>query len=286
MFNLIPRVYVRVVSIAVIASLIFNFSPLPVYASTPATPPRVDSSLVEERSKALEPVIEQVKQDLDLLESEGKEKYVNSLFPRLDKEEEEAKVMISQAIDRIGARTLWMILVGWSSPALTAALAVVPEPWQAAALNYALSRFVRRSIRSMKEQILRTSQDILEKGLRRVVAMLTNKDFLAGNPNFAEDDDEYWWETFFGNSTIVKNFVITIIALASVGTAIGLAIAGSTAAPIVGVLGALVSIIALISGEDEESIRSLKDLDLSAIESSDDDDSCDDGACPLPTPQG
>ena len=265
---LIPRVYVRSVAICVIATLVFHLSPLAVFAST-TTP------VVEERAKLVAPVITQLKKDLSLLENQGKEAYITNLFNRLDKDEAKAKVLIEDGIERIGARTIWMVIVGWSSPVMTAALAVVPEPWQAAALNYALCRFVRKTIKSMKEAIVRTSATILKKGLSGLVRLLSDEGFLAGNPTFTRD--EPWWESFFGNSTVVKNFIITIVALGSIGTAIGLAIAGSTAAPIVAVVGALVGLIALVTGDgDEEKARCDGDG------CGNDDGDCGDDGCPLP----
>ncbi len=275
MMCLIPRVYVRTIAFCVIATLVFHLSPMAVFAST-------TNPVVEQRAKALAPVVSQLKNDLKVLETQGKEAYVTNLFNRLDKDEAKAKVMIKDAIERIGARTMWMIIVGWSSPVMSAALAVVPEPWQAAALNYALCRFVRKAIKSMKEAIVRTSATILKKGLAGLVRLLTDNNFLAGNPQFSRDSDEPWWESFFGNSTVVKNFIITIVALGSIGTAIGLAIAGSTAAPIVAVVGALVGLVALIAGGDDED-KARCDGDCGDCGDGDSDDGdCGDGGCPLP----
>ena len=270
MMCLIPRVYVRSVAICVIATLVFHLSPLAVFAST-------TNPVVEERAKSVAPVITQLKKDLSILENQGKEAYITSLFNRLDKDEAKAKTIIADGIERIGARTVWMVIVGWSSPVMTAALAVVPEPWQAAALNYALCRFVRKTIKSMKEAIVRTSATILKKGLAGLVRLLSDDNFLAGNPTFSRD--EPWWESFFGNSTVVKNFIITIVALGSIGTAIGLAIAGSTAAPIVAVVGALVGLIALVTSDGNDDKNR---CDGDCGDCGDGDGDCGDGGCPLP----
>lgn len=56
-----------------------------------------------------------------------------------------------------------------------------------------------------------------------------------------------WWEQFFGNSTVVRNFLVVVVTLASIGVPIGLAIAGATTAPVVAVIGALVALIAVMN---------------------------------------
>jgi len=270
--SLLPRAYARFVAVLVVTTLVFHLSPLAVFAQTPVAP------AAAERAKAVAPVVAQLKNDLSILQSQGREAYISHLFDRLDADEAKGKDMIWAGIERIGARTLWMVIVGWSNPVLTAALAVVPEPWQAAALNYALCRFLHKTIVSMKETIVRTSTELLHKGLAGLVRLLTDDNFLAGHPQFARDDDP-WWESFFGNSTVVKNFIITIVALGSIGTAIGLAIAGSTAAPIVAVVGALVGLIALVTGDKDAAATARCDGGDCPLP---DDGDCPDGGCPLP----
>lgn len=242
MIGVSRRSVFRLVTWSLVAILALEFSPLPAMAASQQPAP------ASERGP-LDTVKAQIRKDLSLLQSQGKEAYLDELFERLDQDAQRVKDFVQEAIRRIGARRLAMLIVGLASPVLGAVLAVVPEPWQAAALTAALNGFINKAIKQIKEALVPMSPSLLKLGLTKLLALLGNKNVLAGEALKASstDGELTWWEKFFGNSTIVKNFIVTIVAVGSIGVAIGLAIAGSTAAPIVAVVGALVSLIALLN---------------------------------------
>lgn len=208
---------------------------------------------VEIQAEQLASSLDQIKTDLSVLESQGKEAFLDRLFERLEADEGKLKNLLAAKIDQVGARRITMLILGIGSPVLAAMLAAIPEPWQAAVLKAGVNRFVSKSVTSVKGALVEVPVATLTIGLKRMIGLLQSAganpaDMMAG----LSMDDRAWWEKFFGNSTIVRNFLITVVALAAIGVAVGLAIAGSTAAPIVAVVGALVSLIALIVTRDGE----------------------------------
>jgi hypothetical protein len=231
------RQLVRRISVVLIASFAFHLSPLPVLAAQ-ATPKR-----------DLTAVAAQLDSDISLLETQGKEAFLDSLFERLADDEAKACEWIGAKVKKIGARKVVMMVLGLGSPVLAGIIAVLPQSWQEALVVGALTKFVKKAVREVKEMVSKLPATLLTKGLKAVRAVLGNPSAAASAirvPGMAAAQGQSWWEKFFSNSTAVRNFIVTIVALSSIGVAVGLAIAGSTAAPVIAVVGALVALIALI----------------------------------------
>lgn len=237
----------RVLSLFLVFSLTPSLFPPALLAQSMRDP----APAVEIQTEQLASSLDQIKTDLNVLETQGKEAFLDRLFERLDADEGKLKNLLAAKIDAVGARRITMLILGIGSPVLAAMLAAIPEPWQAAVLKAGVNRFVHKSLGTVKSALVEVPVSVLTEGLRRTIGLLESagvnpSDIMAG----LSEDDRAWWEKFFGNSTIVRNFLITVISLAAIGVAVGLAIAGSTAAPIVAVVGALVSLIALIITRD------------------------------------
>ncbi len=244
------RQCLRTVAMFLVTVLLVQASPVPLLA---ASQPVIPQSATSQAGRgALDAVKKMVQQDLQILTTQGKEAYLDELFERLDQDAKLVMQFVVAAIDRIGAKKLAMLILGLGSPMLAVMIAAVPEPWVAAAIKLAINNFIKKAIRSIKSALVPMTQKILEMGLKKILTLLGNSQFQAGLAIKASvTDEETWWEKFFGNSTIVKNFIITIVAVGSIGVAIGLAIAGASAAPIVAVVGALVALIALLKTDDK-----------------------------------
>ena len=260
MISRLFRQRTRTLSSALVLTLVTQLSPLPVMAATADLPgPAPVTSLASDHTEVAIPasVIQRFQRDLDLLEQSGKEAYLDDLFERLDADEARARVLVRQKIDQIGARKLTYLILGIGSPVLAGVIGALPEPWQAAILEAGVMKFVGKVLRSVKSTLVDTPAEVLASGLRTFIDRLGSLR-TAGATARLSGSDQAWWERFFGNSTIVRNFLVTVVALAAIGVAVGLAIAGSTAAPVVAVVGALVSLIALVvSNDGVEEIESL-----------------------------
>lgn len=233
MKSLAPVQQLRRIASFLVIILSLQASPVPVYAALYQPPAK------EERDVAA--VVADLKEDLRVLETQGKEAYLDRLFERLDRDEARAIELLIAKIKAIGARRLCQAILMVGSPVLAAMLAVVPESWQEKLVIAAVSKFIRKSVAQLKRVVTDLPAETIARGLKAIVT-------LVGDPSNAAHAfrDSSWWESFFSNSTAVRNFIITIVALGSIGVAVGLAIAGATAAPVVAVVGALVSLIALI----------------------------------------
>ena len=232
----------RSVASVLIIILVTQASPLPALAASANREVATHDLAARIARRDLSATIAEIKADLVRLETQGKEAFLDNLFERLDADEARALGFITAKIHQIGARKLCMAIVAIGSPVLAAVLAVVPESWQEKLVVAALSKFIRKAIREIKTLVAKLPAETLARGLKAVLVV-------AGNPRVAQSalrGDQTWWERFFSNSTAVRNFVITLVALSSIGVAVGLAIAGATAAPVVAVVGALVALIALI----------------------------------------
>jgi hypothetical protein len=185
----------------------------------------------------------QIDGDLAVLTAQGKEAFLDRLFARIDADEARARQVVVDVVKRVGAKPLGMRILGIGSSILASVLSVVPESWQESIVISTLHKFIAKTLREVRGVLAGLSPEALAAGLRGMKK-------LVGDPRFANGQamtGESWWEKFFGNSTIVRNFLIVVVTLASIGIAVGLAIAGSTTAPIVAVVGALVALIALMN---------------------------------------
>jgi hypothetical protein len=182
--------------------------------------------------------------DLACLAAQGKEAFLDRFYDRLDADEARAHDAVVREVKRVGARRLGMLILGIGSPVLAAMLSVIPESWQEAIVVSTLKKFISKSLREVREALASTPAAVLKVGLEGMLR-------LVGDPRFARGEalsGDSWWEKFFGNSTIVRNFLIVVVTLAAIGVAVGLAIAGSTVGPVVAVVGALVALVALLNG--------------------------------------
>jgi hypothetical protein len=224
---------VRCTSLILAAVLVLELSPLPVLASARSQSAAVDG----------------LRRDLALLETQGKEAFTDALFERLAADEARAKDAVRLKVRQVGARRVCMLVLAIGSPVLAALVAVIPEPWQEAAVVGILHRFISKALRQVREIVSALPAARIRAALAALADVVSRPGGAASALSAHGDGQgQSWWERFFGNSTMVRNFIVCIVSLAAIGVAVGLAIAGSTAAPIVAVVGALVALIALLNG--------------------------------------
>jgi hypothetical protein len=234
------RQYLRIVASCLIPVIILSISPLPTYAAqaAQATPEVATRAAVKNAQ-------ETVQKDLNLLVQSGKEAYLDNLFERLAADEARAKQIISERVSSAGGRRVGTLILALGSPVLAGVLRAVPESWANAIVTSVLHKFITKTVKSIKGLLSGMSAASLEAGLKAVLRLL-------GNPSRAafalSRAGQSWWERFFSDSKMVRNFLIVVVTLSAIGVAVGLAIAGSTVAPIVAVIGALVALIGLLNG--------------------------------------
>jgi hypothetical protein len=230
-----PRT-LRLISAGTVLCLLLAASPLPVLAETSWASPAENARVA--------PVLETVRRDLATLAASGKEAYLDSLFERLAKDEATVKKAIQETVHKTGARRICMLILGLGSPVLAGVLAVLPRSWQESLVVGCLNRFVAKTVKAMKSLISTMSKSSIETGLRAVERLLGQP---SGAASALRAPGQSRWERFFSDSKTVRNMLIVFVTVSAMGVAIGLAIAGSTAAPVVAVIGALVSLIALLT---------------------------------------
>lgn len=230
------RSAIRAVSTALVLILVVHASPL-LRASAPAADAK---GAIAGQLAALG---RQIEGDLAVLTAQGKEAFLDRLFARMDADEARAKQYVVDVVKKVGAKPLGMRILGLGSSILANVLSVVPESWQESIVISTLHKFIGKTLRELRGVLAGLSPSALAAGLRSLAKLVADPRFANGQAMTGDT----WWEKFFGNSTIVRNFLIVVVTLASIGLAIGLAIAGSTAAPVVAVVGALVALIALMN---------------------------------------
>ena len=235
------RSFVRFVSAFLAVIILLEVSPVAVRAESPATvTPATSRAFVNAQ---LANLAAQLQGDLKLLNEKGKEAFLDVLFARLDADQARVEQVVVNAVHSTGAKPLGMSILRLGSSVLANVLSVVPESWQESIVISTLHKFIGKTLREVRSSVAGLPRETLAKGLQSLHKLVTDPRFANGQAMTGDT----WWEKFFGNSTIVKNFLIVVVTLASIGVAVVLAIAGSTAAPIVAVVGALVALIALIS---------------------------------------
>lgn len=228
------RSLVRGVCATLAIIILADVSPLAVCAAEPPAP-RVQGQLAA--------LAAQLRSDIKLLDAQGKEAFVDALFARMQSDEARALQAVTDAVKSTGAKPLGMQILGIGSDVLRNVLSVVPESWQESIVISTLSKFIGKALRQVRTSVAAMSAPALHQGLEALLKLVTDPRFASGQALTGDS----WWERFFSNSTIVKNFLVVVVTLASIGVAVGLAIAGSTVGPIVAVVGALVALIALLN---------------------------------------
>lgn len=241
--SLIPmcRLFSKPVAWILVALLVLEVGPLPVLA---AERPRRAATVAADVPAT---VILMLEQDLAVLTRQGKEAYLDALFSRLDSDVERAKAGIHEWIHKVGAQKAVSQIRALDSHVLRMQLRPLPDSVADAAVTKVLFGFITKAVRQMKEIISKMSKPALENGLKAILRLVKNPH--ASHFALEGESGSSWWERFFGNSTVVRNFLVTIVTLSAIGVAVGLAIAGSSVAPIIGVLGAVVAIIALLNNQ-------------------------------------
>src|SRR4051812_18993776 len=120
MQSLAPVQQLRRIASCLVIILGLQASPIPVLAAIS----------VPRQERDLATVITDLKEDLSVLETQGKEAYLDRLFERLDRDETRAIDLLIAKIKAVGARRLCQAILAIGSPVLAAMLAVVPESWQ------------------------------------------------------------------------------------------------------------------------------------------------------------
>lgn len=230
------RSFIRTVSAALAIIFVVELSPL--HASTLAAPMSRTAIKI-----SLAGVAAQLNRDLKVLRTQGKEAFLDALFGRLTADQQRAHDLVVRAVKTHGPRPLGNKILALGSSILNNVLSVIPESWQESIVINTLDKFVTKVITQAKTALAGQSQAQLDRGLQSMIKLVNDNRFAEGEVLTGES----WWESFFGNSTVVRNFLIVVVTLASIGVAIGLAIAGATTAPVVAVIGALVALIALMN---------------------------------------
>lgn len=231
------RSLIRTVSAVLALIFVLELSPL-AHASTMAAPGSREAIRL-----SLAGVAAQLNRDLKLLRTQGKEAFLDAFFGRLTADRQRAHDVVVRAVKTHGPRPLGNKILALGSSILDDVLSVIPESWQESIVINTLDRFVTRVIGQLQSMLAGQSQAQLDRGLQSMIRLVNDHRFVDGEAMTGDS----WWESFFGNSTVVRNFLIVVVTLASIGVAIGLAIAGATTAPVVAVIGALVALIALMN---------------------------------------
>jgi hypothetical protein len=234
--SFLSRRFLRSISAGVAAVIILEAVPWQAHAA----PARDERAHVK---AALSALADTVRADLKVLAQQGKEAYLDGLFARLSADETRAKEIVVREVKRIGAKPLGKRILGLGSPVLANVLSVIPESWQEKIVISTLTKFISKALREVREIVAGMNATALKRGLELLLKLVTDPRFAEGQALTGDS----WWEKFFGNSTVVRNFLIVVVSLAAIGVAVGLAIAGSTVAPVVAVIGALVALIALLN---------------------------------------
>ena len=241
----------KTTAVAIVLLMVFYASPLPVMARTSqqleATKMSFDlkKDVMEERLRS---TVTEFKEDLAYLEEHGKEKFNTRMFERLDEEQEHLLQGLEYALTDYGPKKFVEIMLGWSNPVIQDIVQAILS-FTMQAVYDAIEPFIRKAIKRLKEELVRISEYYMKLGLENLIDLLERKDILAGEElHFAEKG---FFQDFFSDSTVVKNFLIAAVSVSSIAVAIGISLSTGGVAPIVAVLGGLVSLIALIEGDEK-----------------------------------
>lgn len=237
----LSRSSLRAVSTTLAIVILLEASPVAVMAATAPSPAALLDRAVVRASLAQ--LATQLHGDLKLLADKGKEAYLDVLFARLAADEVRAREVVARAVKSFGPRPLGSKILGLGCTILANVLSVIPESWQEAIVISTLNTFIARTLTEVRGVLAGQTPAALAQGLKALLRLVSDPRFADGQALTGDS----WWEDFFGNSTVVRNFLIVIVTLSAVGVAVGLAIAGSTVAPVVAVIGALVALIALMN---------------------------------------
>jgi hypothetical protein len=255
----LKRMIGRITASIVVFLLLFQASPLPVFASMPAKDLHPISHTITLKKdvvrEKLKGALQTVKGDLAYLKKHGKEKFNTRMFKRMDRDNEHMLKQLKHVLTVYGPKKFVQIMLGWANPAIQQLVQSILT-FTMEAVYEALEPFIRKGLQRIKEELVRISTYYIELGLKKIIALLSRDDILSDeNLQFAEKSH---FEDFFSNSTVVKNFLIAIVSVAAVAVGIGISLSTGGVAPIVAVLGGLVSLIGLIDGkeliEDEQLI--------------------------------
>ena len=128
------------------------------------------------------------------------------------------------------------------SPEAARALERAPRPLDERGAAAALERFVTLSTRDAERHLASLSTRELMAGLSEVERWLS-----GARPSGVWTGAPSWIERFFGNTTVVRNFLVTSATLSALGTSLGIAAATCSTAPLVPVLGGLIGLVALLN---------------------------------------
>jgi hypothetical protein len=238
----LPLLRAGAASLAMVLALHAVAPPSAVRAATLPAPGVAgpDGRLDVDRARA------RLRADLVLLERGGKEAYLDGLFARLDADEARVRAAIAAHVKRMGPERFLEQVRGIGS-GTAAALAALPRPVQERQVVEAVTRLLVRSSRQTREQMSALTREQISAGLRELDAYLARSQARASGLVRRGRPEPTWAERFFGNTTVVKNFLITVTTLSAVGTSVGIAAVCCSTAPIVPVLGGLIGLVALLN---------------------------------------
>ena len=246
----LKRVTCRITASIVVFLLLFHASPLPVLASTLQGLPPISHTITLKKDlmgEKLKGALSTVKGDLAYLKKHGKEKFNTRIFKRMDANQEHMLKQLKHVLTVYGPKKFVQIMLGWANPAIQQLVESLLS-FTMEAVYEALEPFIRKGLMRLKEELVRISTYYIKLGLEKIIALLSRADILADeNLQFTEKG---FFEDFFSNSTVVKNFLIAAVSVSAVAVAIGISLSTGGVAPIVAVLGALVSLIGLIDGKE------------------------------------
>jgi len=240
------RIAIRYIAIAVLFTFVFHVSPLAVLAAIPRdyVPLKREVTLdVDKMRPEVRSAVSYVESDLTYLKKYGKEKYVTRCFDRMDRDQQVLLKMLHDALVVYGPKKFVQICLGWANPVVQQIVEAILT-FTMEAVYEAMEGLILKGLKRLKEEMVRISQHYMELGLQKLKELLSRDDIFA-ETNLVFDEKGHF-EDFFGNSTVVKNFLIVAVSVASVAVAIGISLSTGGVAPIVAVLGALVSLIGLI----------------------------------------
>ena len=246
----LKRVGRKITAALVVFVLLFQASPLAVFAATPRDLLPIERKITLKKDvvqEKLRGAITTVKKDLAYLKKHGKEKFNTRIFKRMDKNQAQLLKQLKHVLTVYGPKKFVQIMLGWANPAIQQIVESILT-FTMEAVYEALEPFIRKGLKRLKEELVRISKYYIELGLKKLLALLSRADILSEeNLQFTEKGH---FEDFFSNSTVVKNFLIAAVSVSAVAVAIGISLSTGGVAPIVAVIGALVSLIGLIDGKE------------------------------------
>lgn len=160
---------------------------------------------------AISSALAHVKNDLKVLQKQGREAFVDRLFEGITSDQKKTEAAVDHQ---------------------------EPEPGK-------LKATIAKFLKAIRERIVAMPAEQLKAGLERIITFLEK--VLGGSSLEALAEGEGWFERVFSNTTLVRNLLVTLVVVPSIGVAVVLAVNGAGVAAVATVVTSLIGIIELLN---------------------------------------